>query len=148
MCYLGGGIGHVGTGAEVEITFNNGDFTWKDVNLEAAKLFESSNDEDATVVGAEKAALAEPSSTGNVMAEERIMQLAQDLLISHSSLTEIGRHGDAVSEPDHSEDDKNTSEDGEYIEEDNHDADDRRDQEDEKDKEDKDKHAQEGYADN
>ena len=76
------------------------------------------------------------------------MQLAQDLLSGHSSLTEIGRHGDAVSKPDHSEDDKNTLEDGEYIEEDNHDADDRHDQEDEKDKEDKDKHAQEGYADN
>ena len=55
------------------------------------------------------------------------MQLTQNLLIGHSSLTEIGRHGDAVSEPDHSEDDQNTLEDGEYIEEDNHDADDRHD---------------------
>ena len=49
-----GGIGHVGTGAEVKIAFNDGDFTWEDVNLEAAKLFESSDDEDATVVGAKK----------------------------------------------------------------------------------------------
>ncbi|RPD53254.1 hypothetical protein L226DRAFT_548591 [Lentinus tigrinus ALCF2SS1-7] len=101
MRYLGGGVGHVHTGADIQVAFDDGDFTWEDVDPEAADLFEASDDElELGSSNSHIEAGSRPGTAANsVTPEERILQLVRGLDAGWQE-----QHGEPSSEPNEDED--------------------------------------------
>ncbi|KAI0710356.1 hypothetical protein C8T65DRAFT_807981 [Cerioporus squamosus] len=148
MRYLGGGVGHADTGPDIQIAFDDEDFTWEDVDPEAADLFEPSDDDEPEIsalrTGPSSSGTASEGQEDGVTPEQRVLRLVQGLDGLAETEEDRARPSGNTDGQEDGEDDEDGPEDDEAEAEDEELG---RDPEDERDEDDDgDEFGQEGYA--